>query len=267
MPSCPSHPASERRPETDALRPTAVERARTVATRAAATACARGVEGGRLLAHTVTRAGQVLLVVPADGDLLAAVRVAPDQDLSALVMISDHAPVTLRRPVRAQLWLSGWATPVRPADRRAAVLDFAEIRPTPALLDVGGTAELLRLDLAEVVLGEGGEGVDVSPQEFAAASPDLLAGVEADHLRHLATGHPDVLQQLAGRLPAGFVGPEDVVRPLGLDRFGFRLRVEGPYGDTDVRIPFPRPLTCAGQLGPAVAQLLCAARAGRVREG
>ncbi|MCZ2860887.1 DUF2470 domain-containing protein [Blastococcus sp. VKM Ac-2987] len=244
MPSCPSHPAPERRPAADGLRPAAAERARTVATRAAATVCARGVEGGRLLAHTVTRAGQVLLVVPADGDLLSAVRAAPDQDLSALVMISDHAPVALRRPVRAQLWLSGWATPVGPADRRAAVLAFAE-----------------------VVLGEGGEGIDVSPQEFAAAAPDLLAGIEPDHLRHLATDHADVLDLLAGRLPAGFVGPGDVVRPLGLDRFGFRLRVEGPYGDTDVRVPFPRPLTCTGQLGPAVAQLLCAARAGRVRRG
>ncbi|MGY2084838.1 DUF2470 domain-containing protein [Blastococcus sp. SYSU DS0539] len=267
MPSCPSHPASERRPATGGLRPAAAERARTVATRAAATVCARGVEGGRVLAHTVTGAGQVLLVVPADGDLLSAVRAAPDQDLSALVMVSDHAPVPLRRPVRAQLWLSGWATPVRPADRRAAVLAFAESRPAPALLDVGRTAELLRLDLAEVVLGEGREGIDVSPQEFAAAVPDPLAGIESDHLRHLAGHHADVLDLLAGRLPAGFVGPGDVVRPLGLDRFGFRLRIEGPYGDTDVRVPFPRPLTCAGQLGPAVAQVLCAARAARPRRG
>lgn len=214
---------------------------------------------GRLLAHTVTRAGQVLLVVPADGDLLSAVRAAPDQDLSALVLVSDHAPVRLRRPVRAQLWLSGWATPVRPVDRHAAVLAFAEPRPSPALLDVGSTAELLRLDLAEVVLGEGGEGIDVSPR----AAPDPLAGIECDHLRHLATDHADVLDLLAGRLPAGLVGPEDVVRPLGLDRFGFRLRVEGRYGDTDVRVPFPRPLTCAGQLGPAVAQVLCTGRAGQ----
>ena len=262
MPSRPSHPAPERRPDADRLRPGAAERARTVATRAAATVCARGVEGSRLLAHTVTAAGQVLLVVRREGELAAAVRAAPDQDLPALVMVSDHAPLPLRRPVRAQLWLSGWATPVHPVDERTAVLAFAETRPEGALLDVGRSAQLLRLDLAEVVLGEGGDGLDISPQDFLAARPDPLAPIEADHLRHLATDHADVLELLTARLPAGTVTPHDVVRPLGLDRFGFRLRIERSTGHTDVRVPFSRPLTCAGQLGAAVGQVLCAARAG-----
>ncbi|TFV49516.1 DUF2470 domain-containing protein [Blastococcus sp. TF02A_35] len=260
MQSRPSQPAPGRRPEDDGLRPGPAERARTVATRAAATVCASGLQGSRLLAHAVTAAGQVLLVVPRDGELAHAVREAPDQDLSALVLVSDHAPVPVRRPVRAQLWLSGWVTPVRAADERAATLAFAETRPDGALLDVGRTAQLLRLDLAEVVLGEGGATVDVSPGDFLAARPDPLADLEADHLRHLARDHADVLDLLAGRLPVGMVGPTDVVRPLGLDRFGFRLRVERPLGHTDVRVPFARPLTCAGQLGAAVGQVLCAAR-------
>lgn len=263
MPSRPIHRSPGRRPDLDGLRPGAAERARTVATRSAAVVCARGVEGSRLLAHTVTAAGEVLLVVRREGEFAAAVREAPEQDLPALVMVSDHAPVPLRRPVRAQLWLSGWVTPVHPADERAAALAFAEIRPDGALLDVGRTAQLLRLDLAEVVLGEGGAGLDIGPQEFLAARPDPLAGLESDHLRHLATDHADVLELLAGRLPAGMVAPDDVVRPLGLDRFGFRLRIERSSGHTDVRIPFARPLTCAGQLGAAVGQVLCAARAGR----
>ncbi|MCA0145500.1 DUF2470 domain-containing protein [Blastococcus sp. LR1] len=260
MQSRPSQPAPERRPEDGTLRPDPAERARTVATRAAATVCASGVEGSRLLAHTVTAAGQVLLVVPSAGELATAVREAPDQDLSALVLVSDHAPVPVRRPVRAQLWLSGWLTPVRPADERAAALAFAETRPDGALLDVGRTAQLLRLDLAEVVLGEGGASVDVGPADFLAARPDPLAGLEADHLRHLAHDHADVLDLLASRLPCGLVGVSDVVRPLGLDRYGFRLRIERPLGHTDVRVPFLRPLTCAAQLGAAVGQVLCAAR-------
>ncbi|CCG03577.1 DUF2470 domain-containing protein [Blastococcus saxobsidens] len=257
----PSHPAPQRRPGPVACRPDPAERARTVAMRQAATVCAPGLQGGRVLTHTVTRAGQVLLVVPHDGDLAAAVRGAPDQDLSALLMVSDHAPVPVRSPVRAQLWLSGWATPVRPADRRAAALAFAETRPDASLLDVGRTADLLRLDLAEVVLGEAGTAVDVGLQEFLAARPDPLAGIESDHLTHLAADHADVLALLAARLPADLLGPGDVVRPLGLDRFGFRLRVERRFGHVDVRVPFARPLTCAGQLGAAVARVLCAARA------
>lgn len=267
MSSSPNHPASERRPEAGRLCPGLAERARTVAVRSAATVCAAGIEGGRVLAHTVTHAGQVLLVVPHDGDLARAVRSAPDQDLSSLLLVSDHAPVPMRLPIRAQLWLSGWATPVADADQRAALLAFAEARPHTSLLDVGRTAELLRLDLAEVVLGESGCVVEVSPREFLAARPDPLADIEADHLRHLATDHADVLELLAARLPRGLRMPGDIVRPLGLDRFGFRLRVERRHGHTDVRMPFVRPLTCPRQLGQAVARVLCGAREAQGRGG
>jgi hypothetical protein len=267
MPTCPSrHPAPDQPAhDTGAARPTPAERARTVADRPGATICAPGVEGTRVLAHAVTSAGRLLLVVPQDGELLSAVAAAPDRDLSALLMVTDHAPVPLRRPVRAQLWLSGWATPVRPEDERAAVLAFAEVRPDEVLLDVGRTAALLRLDLAEVVLGEGHAGIEVSPAEFLAARPDPLAGVEADHLRHLDSDHPDFLALLGGLLPAGVVGTDDVLRPLGVDRFGFRLRVERPSGHRDLRVPFPVPLGCAGDLGPAVARLACAARSRALR--
>jgi hypothetical protein len=246
-------------PETGTLRPAPAERARTVATRPSATVSAPGVQCSRLLAHAVAD-GQVLLVVPSDGDLAAAVRSAPGHDLSTMVMVSDHAPVPLRRAVRAQLWLSGWATPVRAEDQQAAVLGFADAKPSGALLDVGRTATLLRLDLAEVVLGEGGRGLDISPQEFLAARPDPLAELEADTLRHLDQDHPEFLSILVGLLPDWAVGERDVVRPLGVDRYGFRLRIERPSGHHDVRLPFPRPLTCAGQLGPAVRHMTAVAR-------
>jgi hypothetical protein len=223
--------------------------------------CAAGVEGSRVLAHATTRSGQTYLVVPRDGDLLAAVTAAPGADLSALVMVTDHAPVPLRHPVRAQLWLSGWVTPVRPCDERAAVLSVAEVRADGVLLDVGRTAALLRLDLAEVVLGEGGAGVDVSPTAFLAARPDPLAAVEADHLRHLDRDHSEFLALLGGLLPPGLLGEGDVLRPLGLDRFGFRLRIEHPRGHQDLRVPFTQPLSCPGELAAAVRRLACAARA------
>ena len=67
---------------------------------------------------------------------------------------------------------------------------------------------------------------------------------------------PRWLAALARLLPAGTVTAGDVVRPLGLDRYGYRLRVEHPTGHTDVRVPFPRPLTCAGQLHAATQHLL-----------
>ena len=168
-------------PSSDA-RPTVAERARTVASRPGAAVCAPGIDGSRVLAHATTAEGQVLVVVPTDGEVCAAVSGARDGDLAALVLVTDHAPVPLRDPVRAQVWLSGWLTPVRPADERAATLAFAEVAPVGDLLDVGRGNTLLRLDLAEVVLGEGGAVAEVAPEAYLAATPDPLAGIEAPAL-------------------------------------------------------------------------------------
>ncbi|TQN42960.1 uncharacterized protein DUF2470 [Blastococcus colisei] len=261
MSTCPSRPAPEpHRPDLAGLCPGPAERARTVAAGRGATVCAAGVESSRVLAHAVTEAEQFLIAVPAGGDVVRAVGAAPRSDLSALVMVSDHAPVPLRRPVRAQLWLSGWLTPVRPRDERAAVLAFADTRPDGVLLDVGRSVALLRLDLAEVVLSAGGRALDVSPLDFLAARPDPLAAIEAEHLAHLDRDHPEFLRLLAELLPAGSLAPGDVVRPLGMDRFGFRLRIERPGGHQDIRVPFAGPLTCTGDLGAAVGRLARAAR-------
>ena len=51
-----------------------------------------------------------------------------------------------------------------------------------------------------------------------------------------------------------------MVRTLGLDRWGFRLRLELPAGDRDVRVAFAEPVGSADDLGPAVHRLMCAAR-------
>jgi uncharacterized protein DUF2470 len=242
----------------------APERARTTATRAAAAVCVAGRDPSRPLAHATTHTGQVLVLVPADGEVAAALDRAPDRDVSALLMVSDRSPVPLRDPVRATLWLSGWLTPVAGADRRAAAVAFAEVRPEEALLDVGGAATLLRLDLAEVVLREGGGCTEIPPADYAAARPDPLSGVEARMLRHLDRDHPEVLALLGSAVARSRL-PGETVRPLGLDRFGYRLRVEGPSGHRDVRVPFARPLTCPGQVHAATRQLLCALRAGLAR--
>jgi hypothetical protein len=239
----------------------AAERARTVACATAAALCVRGLPPGRPLAHATTAAGQVLVLVPADGEVVRALE--EESDRSTVLMVSDRSPVPLRDSLRAQLWLSGWLTPVRPADQRSAALAFAEVRPAEHLLDVGREALLLRLDLAEVVVREGQCCAEVSPPEYAAARPDPLAGVEAAMLRHLDRDHPEALALLRSRIPAAELGPRDVVRPLGLDRFGYRLRIERPTSSRDLRIPFPRPLTCPGQLQAATRQLLCAARAAQ----
>ncbi|MBB3675202.1 DUF2470 domain-containing protein [Modestobacter versicolor] len=249
-------------PSADAVRPTVAERARTVAARPAAAVCAAGIDGSRVLGHATTDDGQVLLVVPTDGEVCTAVRHSADGDLAALLMVTDHAPVQLREPVRAQVWLSGWLTPVPPADERAAALAFADVAPVSALLDVGRGTTLLRLDLAEVVLGECGTVTEVAPEDYLAAAPDPLAAVEAHALQHLDEAHPEDLALLRSRVPGRWLAKGDVVRPLGLDRCGFRLRIEQRSGHRDVRVPFAQPVSTADELGRAVHQLMCATRRG-----
>jgi hypothetical protein len=243
-----------------APRPTVAERARTVAGRPAAAVCAAGIDGSRVLAHATTAEGQVLVVVPTDGEVCTAVRSSADGDLAALLMVTDHAPVPLREPVRAQVWLSGWLSPLAGAQERAAALAFAEVAPRGALLDVGHGASLLRLDLAEVVLAECGAVAEVDPEDYLAAAPDPLAIVEAQALQHLDQAHPEELALLRSRVPPSWLADGDVVRPLGLDRCGFRLRIEQRSGHRDVRLPFAEPVTTAEDLGPAVHQLMCASR-------
>jgi hypothetical protein len=241
-------------------RPTVAERARTVAGRPAAAVCAAGIDGSRVLAHATTADGQVLVVVPTDGEVCTAVRSSADGDLAALLMVTDHAPVPLREPVRAQAWLSGWLTPVPVDEQRGTAVAFAEVAPVAALLDVGAGATLLRLDLAEVVLGECGTVTEVQPEDYLAARPDPLAEVEAHALQHLDSAHPEELAVLRSRVPRRWLAAGDLVRPLGLDRCGFRLRIEQRSGHRDVRVPFVEPVSSADELGPAVHRLMCAAR-------
>ncbi|WNV77787.1 DUF2470 domain-containing protein [Geodermatophilus sp. DSM 44513] len=245
-------------PAAPPLRAEPAERARTVGSRASAALRVRGLDAGRPLASATTAAGATFVLVPTGGEVDAAL--AGRADLTAVLLVSDRAPVPLRDPVRATLWLSGWLTRVHPSAVRAAVLDVAAVRPVGALLDVGRGATLLRLDVAEVVLREGSRCTEVDPRAYAEASPDPLAAVEATVLQHLDRTHPEVLDLLRGRIPAGELGPRDVVRPLGLDRLGYRLRIERPTGHRDLRVPFPRPLTCPGQLAAATRRLVCAAR-------
>ncbi|WP_100502326.1 DUF2470 domain-containing protein [Geodermatophilus chilensis] len=248
-------------PAAPVLRADAAERARTVGGRTSAALCVRGLDAGRPLAHATTTTGTTYVLVPTGGEVDTAL--AGRDDLTAVLMVSDRAPVPLRDPLRAQLWLSGWLAPVHPAARRAAVLAFAETRPVGSLLDVGDGATLLRLDVAEVVLREGERCTEVGPHAYAQARPDPLAAVEARMLQHLDRDHPEVLDLLRSRIPTGDLGPHDVVRPLALDRFGYRLRIERPAGRRDLRVPFARPLTCPKQLQAATRQLICTARAAR----
>ena len=231
--------------------PPAAERARTVAARPAAALHVADLGPVALSLAGTTAAGQVLVVVPAEGQPTAALRTSELGDLPARLTVTDRAPFPVASPVRGRVDLSGWLSPVPADDVRRGLLDLADVRPSDVLLDVGAGSVLLRLDPAEVLLTDGGATHEVDPDDYAAARPDP---VSADEMA-LATAHGTALTRLLARVQA-WAGPGDRVGLLGLDRHGVRFRVAAPRSRYDLRVPFSAALTDAAGLGAALDTLL-----------
>ncbi|SOE03790.1 DUF2470 domain-containing protein [Blastococcus haudaquaticus] len=236
---------------TTAHQPPAAERARTVAARPAASLYCAGLGISQLWGAATTRHGDVLLVVPTAGAVTTALADSPLGDVPARLTVTDRTSLPLAHPVRGLVQLSGWVTPVTEEHMARLVLDFADAHACDALFDVGLTATLVRLDLAEVVLEEAGMSTDVEPEDFLAARPDVVSAAEAE----LMAAERCALDRLSGRVQR-WAGRQDDVRLLGLDRFGVRFRVQSRRGCYDVRVPFESPLEGPDGFGAAVEHLL-----------
>jgi hypothetical protein len=241
-----THPSA-----TTGHQPPVAERARTVAARPAASLYCAGLGISQLWGATTTRSGDVLLVVPTSGEVTAALADSPVGDVPARLTVTDRAPFPLRHPVRGLVQLSGWVTPVPEDDVARLVLYFADTCPCDSLFDVGLSATLVRLDLAEVLLEEAGISTDVEPDEFLGARPD---GISAAETELIAAGRGP-LDRLTRRVQQ-WAGRHHEVHLLGLDRFGLRYRVEGRSGCYDLRVPFASPLPGPAAFAGAVGHLL-----------
>ena len=241
--------------------PTTAERIRS--------ACARA--GGALLAIEGADpvAAPVHHLLP-DGSFAIALCVdcaggRPVTGSQALLELTEYAPVPLREPVRSLVWVRGRLRRV-PPDTVIDLLDriAAEV-PNPALLQVetprsapSTGAEprytLLRLEIASVVVTDATGAEPVSVADLIAARPDPFCEIESSLLWHLDTVHNDVVARLVSKLPAPLRRGQ--VRPLGLDRYGVRFRVEGNDGDHDVRLPFHKPVDDMSGLSQAIRVLM-----------
>ena len=247
----------------DCAAPTTAERIRSTCVRAGNALIA--VEG-TVGAEPLTTPLHHLL---ADGSFAVAIPVECDADATQAVLeLADYAPLPLREPVRSLVWIRGRLHRV-PLPAVPRLLDgIAAEHPNPALLQVqtpGSTPVadrwavdtrylLARLDIESVVVTDstGAEAVDVGA--LLAARPDPFCAFESCWIRHLDTAHRDVVARLAARLPARLRRGD--VRPLGVDRYGVRLRVESVDGDRDVRLPFPQPVDDVTGLGQAIRVLM-----------
>lgn len=256
------------RPADDIRQPTAAERVRTLTESTAsavltiAGACSdRQMEGpGHTPAETraVAPDGTVILLVTTDSPAAEAVREAAAQGLAevtAVLEITDVAPVAVPHRVRGRGWVVGWLTPVPAAERPECARLLDGRVPLPGEL-------LLRLEAGEAHCDDLWGSGPVEPEEFAEAAADPLSGHEAELLQHLATAHQDRLRSLCGLVedrPGGGAGWERVA-PLALDRFGLRLRFwRADGGGFDARFDFRTPVREVGELRHAMHQLFASA--------
>ncbi|HWD05033.1 MAG TPA: DUF2470 domain-containing protein [Amycolatopsis sp.] len=250
-------PTSVRRPPA----PNPAERAKTLSTRNGPATIMPTVERADLEAERVApvlyhvhHSGSVSVLLPDEHPMVRWSRQTQRSELAVMAELADHAPVDLREPVRGLLWITGWLRPLSAVSARARAVSIAEHRPDHRLLDVGHGLTLLRLTPASLVLADAEGTHSLRPHMFSAASPDPFHSYEADWLRHLESDHADVLAQLARHLPPDL--RQGRIRPLGLDRYGLRLRVESDTGDHDVRLAFSRVVEGPSQLAAEMRRLV-----------
>src|SRR5215208_834076 len=245
---------------TTAVAPTTAERIRSACVRAGGAMLAvEGVEPASTPVHHLLDDGSFAITVPSDGVLAGMVVTAGAAGVQAVLEMTDYAPLPLRETVRSLVWIRGHLHDV-PDGEVAALLDLiAADNPNPALLQVNSDSPdtryvLMRLEIESVVVADstGAESVGVSALLGARADP--FCEMESCWLQHMESAHREVVDRLANRLPIQL--RRGRVRPLGLDRYGVQLRVEGDDGDHDVRLPFPKPVDDITGLSQAIRILM-----------
>lgn len=196
------------------------------------------------LSRTVGPDGDLFLELPADSPAVRAATHAQDDELPAVLEITDVAPVAVPHRIRGRVRVRGWLTSV------------------PGVAAPGRT--LLRLETGEAHVEDLWGAEAVEPEELRDAAADPLAAHEAELLQHLHAAHGDrlgTLRELLGERAEGTgAGNRPSVVPVALDRLGLRVRFferDGPC--FDARFEFPEPVRDVVDLRHAMRTLFDAA--------
>lgn len=245
--------------------PTTAELIRSTCIRAPALLAVAGAEPVAAPVRHLLPDGSV--AVAAAAEIATAVTGTGEQ---AVLELTDHAPLPLRARVRALVWIRGQLQRVPPQEIGDLLDRIAAEDPNPALLQVysprsetdvwrsGASYRLLRLATESVVMADATGAEAVAVDELLRARPDPFCAIEAGWLRHLDSSHPEVVAQLTAKLPLRL--QRGRIRPLGVDRYGIRLRIESAGGDhqddQDVRLPFHQQVDDVAGLNRAVRVLM-----------
>ncbi|MFI9075110.1 DUF2470 domain-containing protein [Streptomyces sioyaensis] len=226
--------------------------------------------------RAVTPGGDVLLLVPGDCAAARAAAHAQDDDLAAVMEITDVAPVSVPHRIRGRAWIAGWLTPVRHAQRAEAAMLLAERQPVGELLGIGEALQpdpapgmygrsawmMLRLEVGECAVDDLWGAAPVEPDAFAEAAPDPLVAHEADLLQHLHAAHGEQVRGLCALLDDSEAVCGLRAVPVSLDRFGLRVRcTDAGQRSYDARFDFPEPVRDVAGLRRAMNRLFEAAGA------
>jgi len=244
--------------------PTTAERIRSACVRAGGAMLAvEGHEPSATAVHHLLEDGSFAITVPVDGVLASMVVAAGAGGVQAVLEMTDYAPLPLREPVRSLVWIQGRLHSI-PVGEVPGLLDLiAAEDPNPALLQVNSgpsCAEgdtryaLMRLEIESVVVADSTGAESIGVGTLLGARPDPFCVMESCWLQHMESAHREVVDRLATRLPMAL--RRGRVRPLGLDRYGVRLRVETDDGDHDVRLPFAKPVDDVTGLSQAIRVLM-----------
>lgn len=235
--------------------PSTAERVRSACVRAQdAILAIAGSEPTLTSVHHLRSTGDIIVAVPSGSSATALAWSAGSGGLPAVLELTDHAPLTLREPVRSLVWLRGTLHAVPDYESRILADDVAAEHPHPALLDLGHTSVLLRLSLESAVVADASGAEPVALQDLLDAAPDPFCEMETAWLQHLDEDHGDLVDMLTRKVPAYLRTGR--VRPLSIDRYGLRLRVEDNTGDRDVWLPFAAPVDDALSLSRAIRILV-----------
>ncbi|MFE4334845.1 DUF2470 domain-containing protein [Streptomyces sp. NPDC056831] len=195
------------------------------------------------LTRNVGPDGDLFLELPADSPAVRAATHCEDDELTAVLQITDVAPVSVPHRIRGRAWVSG------------------RVATVPGMSGPGRMT--LRLETGEAYVDDLWGAEEVEPDGFRDASPDPLAGHEAELLQHLHASHGEQLDTLCGllgeRAARRCAAHRPSVVPLALDRYGLRVRFCEDGGYFDARFEFPEPVRNLGELRHAMHTLFEAA--------
>ncbi|WP_066942647.1 DUF2470 domain-containing protein [Streptomyces lushanensis] len=191
--------------------------------------------------RTVGPDGGVLLVLPAGSPAVRAATRPPEGGLTAVLELTDVAPVSVPHRIRGRAWLSGPLT----------------VEPGPS----EDGRRVVRLTVDEAFVDDLWGADEVAPEDFAAAVPDPLTEHEAELLQHLHSAHSaevGTLRGLLGERSGALTAAGTAAVPVGLDRYGLRVRFTGVQC-FDARFDFPEPVRSMSELRRAMHTLFDAA--------